>query len=45
MDKKIKKLEKKTSNLLRDEKSLLRADHKRDRACELGKKVMKKKSK
>ena len=45
MDKKIKSLEKTTSKLLKGEKSLLKEDHKRDKACDLGKKMMKKKSK
>jgi len=45
MDKKIKKLEKGTSKLLKDEKSLLKADKKRDKVCEMGKKMMKKKDK
>jgi hypothetical protein len=45
MDKKIKKLEKGTSKLLKQEKSLMKADHKRDKFCELGKKVMNKKKK
>lgn len=45
MDKKIKKLEKGTSKLLKEEKSLLKADHKRDKFCEYGKKMMKRKPK
>ncbi len=43
MDKKIKKLEKSTSKLMKEEKSLMKADHKRDKVCEMGKKMMKKK--
>lgn len=45
MDKKIKSLEKTTSKLLKGEKSLLKEDHKRDKACDLGKKMMAKKGK
>ncbi len=45
MDKKIKKLEKATSKLLKEEKSLLKSDHKRDKVCEIGKKEMNKKHK
>jgi hypothetical protein len=45
MDKKIKKLEKGTSKLLKEEKSLLKADKKRDKCCEMGKKEMMKKHK
>lgn len=45
MDKKIKKLEKKTKSLLKGEKSLLSADHKRDKECDMGKKMMHKKKK
>lgn len=45
MDKKIKKLEKGTTKLLKDEKSLMKADHKRDKVCKLGEKMMKKKKK
>jgi len=43
MDKKIKKLEKNTKKLVKEEKSLLKEDQKRDKACEMGKKMMKKK--
>lgn len=43
MDKKIKKLASKTKELLKGEKSLLKADHKRDKVCDMGKKMMKKK--
>ena len=45
MDKKIKKLEKGTSKLLKEEKSLMKADKKRDKVCDYGKKMMKKKHK
>jgi hypothetical protein len=41
MDKKIKKLESGTKKLLKEEKSLLKADHKRDKTCELGEKIKK----
>lgn len=43
MDKKIKKIEKDTKGLVKQEKSLLKADKKRDKVCEMGKKAMKKK--
>jgi hypothetical protein len=39
MDKKIKKLEKGTSKLLHEEKSLMKADKKRDKLVEKGKKM------
>jgi hypothetical protein len=39
MDKKIKKLEGETKKLLKGEKSLLKADKKRDAVCDLGKKA------
>lgn len=45
MDKKIKKLEKGTSKLLKEEKSLMKEDKKRDKVCDMGKKMMKKKHK
>lgn len=45
MDKKIKALEKGTSKLLKQEKSLLKADKKRDATCRAGEKMMKKKKK
>jgi hypothetical protein len=45
MDKKIKKLEGKTKSLLKGEKSLLKMDHKRDKVCAMGKKMMTKKKK
>ena len=43
MDKKIKKLQKETKQLAKGEKSLLKADKKRDKVCEMGKKMMAKK--
>jgi hypothetical protein len=42
MDKKIKKLEKDTKNVLKGEKSLLKDDKKRDKFVVAGKKAMKK---
>lgn len=45
MDKKIKKLEKHTKEIEREERALLRADKKRDKVCEYGKEMMKKKKK
>jgi hypothetical protein len=42
MDKKIKKIEKGTAKLMKEEKSLMKADHKRDHLVEKGKKAMKK---
>lgn len=48
MDKKIKALEKGTSKLMKQEKSLLKADKKQDKKmakCEMSQKMMKKKSK
>jgi hypothetical protein len=45
MDKKIKKLEAKEKSLLKGTKSLLKADQKRDKKCEYGEKMMKKKHK
>ncbi|MEK6885283.1 MAG: hypothetical protein AABY22_36970 [Nanoarchaeota archaeon] len=42
MDKKIKKLEKGTSKLLKQEKVLMKADKKRDHLVEKGKEKMKK---
>lgn len=42
MDKKIKKLEKGTSKLLKEEKSLMKADKKRDKFVMKGKEKMKK---
>lgn len=43
MDKKIKKIQKTTKNLEKQETSLLKADKKRDKVCEMGEKMMKKK--
>lgn len=43
MDKKIKKIQKATKSLEREEGALLKADKKRDKAVEVGKKMMKKK--
>jgi len=45
MDKKIKKIQKDTKKLAKEESSLLKADKKRDKVCDLGKAVMKKKHK
>ncbi len=45
MDKKIKKIKAGTKKLLKEEGSLLKADKKRDKACEAGEKMMKKKKK
>lgn len=43
MDKKIKGLMKETDKLEKKEKALLKADKKRDKMCDMGKKVMEKK--
>ncbi len=43
MDKKIKKLQKDTKKLAKEESSLLKADKKRDKVCELGEEMKKKK--
>lgn len=43
MDAKIKKIQKKTKSLEKDESKLLKADKKRDKACSMGEKMMKKK--
>lgn len=43
MDKQIKKLQKETKKLAADESKLLREDKKRDKACDYGEKMMKKK--
>jgi hypothetical protein len=43
MDKKIKKLQKDTKKLEKQEASLLKEDKKRDKVCEYGEKMMKKK--
>lgn len=42
MDKKIKKLQMETKKLAKDESALLKADKKRDKVCDLGKKRSKK---
>jgi hypothetical protein len=43
MDKKIKEIQKQTKGLEKKEGALLKADKKRDKVCEAGKKMMKKK--
>ncbi len=43
MDKKIKKIAKETKNVSKDIKSISREDHKRDKTCEYGKRMMEKK--
>lgn len=43
MDKQIKKIQKDTKKLVKQENALLKADKKRDKACDMGEKVMKKK--
>lgn len=45
MDKKIKKIQKDTKKLVKEESSLLKADKKRDKVCDYGKEMMKKKKK
>jgi hypothetical protein len=45
MDKKIKKLQKTTKKLEKQESSLLKEDKKRDKAVDLGKMLMKKRKK
>ena len=45
MDAKIKKMQKKTKSLEKDESKLLKEDKKRDKFCEYGEKMMKKKKK
>ena len=45
MDKKIHKLQSDTKKLQKEEKSLLKADKKRDRFVDAGKKALKKKKK
>jgi hypothetical protein len=45
MDKKIEEIQRTTKKLAKEEKDLLKADHKRDKVCELGKSVMKQKKK
>lgn len=43
MDKKIKKIQKDTKKLEHEEKNLLKADKKRDKVCDYGEKMLKKK--
>lgn len=43
MDKKIKSIQKDTSKLAKKEAKLLAEDRKRDKACDMGKAMMKKK--
>lgn len=45
MDKKIKAIEKTEKKAVKQTKKLLKEDHKRDKACDMGKKMMKKKGK
>ena len=45
MDKKIKKIIKNTKKVEKEEKSLLKEDKKRDKVCDYGEKMMKKKRK
>lgn len=45
MDKKIKKIQKDTKKVSKELKSLLKEDVKRDPACHLGQKILKKKKK
>jgi hypothetical protein len=45
MDKKIKKIQKDTQNLAKQESQLLKEDKKRDKACDMGAKMMKDKKK
>lgn len=45
MDKKIKKLQRDTKKLEKEEASLLKADKKRDKVCDYGKEMLKKKKK
>lgn len=45
MDKKIKKIQKENKKEGKELKSLLKEDHKRDKACDYGAKIMKKKKK
>ena len=45
MDKKIKKMTKDTEKVVKEEKSLLKADIKRDKFVEAGKKALSKKKK
>lgn len=43
MDKKIKKIAAKEKSALKETKELLKADKKRDKVCDMGAKMMKKK--
>jgi hypothetical protein len=43
MDKKIKKIEKGAKKEVKELKSLAKEDHKRDKVCAMGEKMMKKK--
>ena len=43
MDKKIKKIQRDTKKLAKEEAGLLKADKKRDKVCEMGEKMMKEK--
>jgi len=45
MDKKIKKIQKDTKKLVKEESELLKADKKRDKVCSMGEKMMKEKKK
>jgi len=45
MDKKIKKIQKDTKKLAKEESELLKADKKRDKVCAMGQKMMKEKNK
>jgi hypothetical protein len=45
MDKKIKAIQKDTKKLEKKESALLKADHKRDKVCDYGAKMMKMKKK
>jgi len=43
MDKKINKIKEETKDLVKKESALLKADKKRDKVCDYGEKMMKKK--
>jgi hypothetical protein len=45
MDKKIKKIQQGTKKLVKEESELLKADKKRDKVCDYGEKMLKKKKK
>jgi len=45
MDKKIKKIQKDTKKLVKEEAQLLKADRKRDKIVDIGEKIMKEKKK